>query len=64
MLRVCVDTAPRIAQVKRVPEQRRARRFFEVLARAAQEDAVSVWVGLGERKDEDMRGKDALLLNA
>lgn len=42
VLRVRVDAAPRVAQVERIPKQRRARGLFQILRGPAQEHAVGV----------------------
>ena len=62
VLRVRVDTATRAAQIERVPEERRACGLFEIERRPSEEHAIAV--GRREWQDEDVRGLDALLLDA
>lgn len=64
VLRVRVDAAPCVAQVERVPEQRRAGRLLEVRRGAAQEYAVRVRRRRWIRKHEHVDREDALLLHA
>ena len=63
VLRVGVDAAARATQIERVPEERRARGLSEIERRPSEEYAIAV----GRRRewqDEDVRGLDALLLDA
>ena len=62
MLRMGVDAAPRIAQIKGIPEERRARRFFEIERWPSEEDAIAI--GSGEGKHKDVRRQDAFFLHA
>jgi hypothetical protein len=66
MLRVCMNAAPRIAHVKCIPEQWSAGGLLEVQSRSTQKDAIGMWGWwwLGERKDEDVFGLDAFLLDS
>lgn len=69
MLRMRMNAAPPIAQVKRVPEQRRARGLLQAVRGPTQEDAAVIREGvtgfrLGVRQDEDVGGFDAFFLDA
>ena len=57
-----VDTAPRAAQIKGVPEEGCARRFFEIERWPPEEDAIAIRRGKGQHKD--VRRLDAFLLHA
>lgn len=62
MLRMGMNAAPRAAQIKGVPEEGRARRFFEIERRSSEEDAIAIRGG--KRQHEDVRRQDAFLLHA
>ena len=66
MLGVCMDTTSRISEVKRIPEERGARRFLEIQRGPSEKDTVGVWgrVGLWIWENEDMRRFDALFLHS
>lgn len=56
-----VDTAPRSAQIERVPEEGSARGFFEIERWSSEEDAITLRGGKGQH--EDVRGQDAFFLH-
>jgi hypothetical protein len=63
VLRMRVDTTARATQIKRVPEERRARRLAKIERRPTEEyPPIAVRRRVGQ--DEDVRGLDALLLHA
>lgn len=67
ILRMRMNTTPRVPLIERVPKQRRTRRFLEVLFRTTEKDAIGVWRrggGLWEGQDEHVRGFDTFFLNA
>ena len=61
MLGMRVDAAPRVAQIKRVPEEGSAGGFFEIERWPSKEDAITVWGGEGQHKD--VRRLDAFFLH-
>jgi hypothetical protein len=56
-----VNTAPRSAQIERVPEQGSARGFLEIERWSSEEDAITVRSGKGQH--EDVRRQDAFFLH-
>lgn len=58
-----VNAAPRAAQIKGVPEERRARGLFEFERWPSEEDAIAIRSG-GKGQHEDVSRLDAFLLHA
>jgi len=57
-----VNAAPRAAQIKGVPEERRARGLFELERGPSEEDTIAIRSGKGQH--EDVRRLDAFFLHA
>jgi len=57
-----VNAAPGAAQIKGVPEERRARGLFEIERWPSEEDAIAIRSGKGQH--EDVRRLDAFFLHA
>ena len=67
ILRMRMNTAPRVSQLKRVPEKRRARRFLQIKLRPSEERPLGVGRGRGGlrvRQHEDVCRLDAFFLYA
>lgn len=64
MLAMCMYTAPRVPQFKRVPKQRRASRFLQIEFRATVENAIVVRRRLWVWEYEDVCRLDAFFLHA
>lgn len=57
-----VNAAPGAAQIKGIPEERRARGLFEIERWPSEEDAIAIRSGKGQH--EDVRRLDAFFLHA